>query len=168
MALLFFEGFDSYGDVTQLGQQLSLITTGGSAAAIKTAAPRTGRACLNLLFVVNNQCGTLRATLQRWPGANGRTFGSAEAGVAVVPGAMAGVVGAWPVDSADGLRPPSLPTGPSTAEGSSICFIVDFILPVSPRANACPEKPGAAHSGLRMRSPRDFIALSASQAACPA
>lgn len=55
------------------------------------------------------------------------------------------MVGAWPVDSADGLRPPSLPTGPSTAKGSSICFMVGIIVPVSPRTNGCPEKPGAAH-----------------------
>jgi hypothetical protein len=57
---------------------------------------------------------------------------------------MAGVVGAWPVDSADGLRPTSLPTGASTAEGSSICFMADIIVLVSPRTNGCPEKPGAA------------------------
>jgi hypothetical protein len=55
--------------------------------------------------------------------------------------------GAWPVDSVDGLRPPSLTTGPSTAEGRSIFFMLDTIVPVSPGTNACPEKSGAAQNG---------------------
>jgi hypothetical protein len=54
------------------------------------------------------------------------------------------------VDSVDGLRPPSLPTGPSTAEGRSIFIILDTIVPVSPGTNVCPEKSGAAH--------REFVA----------
>jgi VCBS repeat-containing protein len=49
------------------------------------------------------------------------------------------------VDSVDGLRPPSLTTGPSTAEGRSIFIMLDTIVPVSPGTNACPEKSGAAH-----------------------
>ena len=36
-----------------------------------------------------------------------------------------------PVDSVDGLRPPSLSTGPSNASGRSISFIFGFIIPVS-------------------------------------
>jgi hypothetical protein len=48
------------------------------------------------------------------------------------------------VDSVDGLRPPSLTTGPSTAEGRSIFIILDTIVPISPQTNGCPEKPGAA------------------------
>ena len=63
----------------------------------------------------------------------------------VAPEIEAAVVGAWPVDSADGLRPTSLPTGASTAEGPSIRFMVDIIVPVFPRINGYPEKPGAAH-----------------------
>ena len=77
--------------------------------------------------------------------------GGAMAGVPVA-GTMAGLVGAWPVDGADGLRPPSLPTGASTAEGSSICFMLDIIVPVSPRTNGCPEKPGAAQPAQRPAS----------------
>ncbi|GGC70268.1 hypothetical protein GCM10011504_55090 [Siccirubricoccus deserti] len=60
MALLGFEGFDAYGDVTQLGQQLSLTTTGGAYAAIKTTTPRTGRACMTFRMVVNGPGGTVR------------------------------------------------------------------------------------------------------------
>ena len=52
----------------------------------------------------------------------------------------------WPVDSVDGLRPPSLTTGPSTASRRSISFMLDFTVPVSPRTNGCPEKPGAAQA----------------------
>jgi hypothetical protein len=62
------------------------------------------------------------------------------------------------VDSLDGLRPPSLPTGPSTAEGRSIFIILDTIVPVSPRTNGCPEKPGAAQRAL-VRIARAMVAL---------
>jgi hypothetical protein len=51
------------------------------------------------------------------------------------------------VDSVDGLRPPALPAGPSTAEGRSIFIIMlDTIVPVSPGTNVCPEKSGAAQA----------------------
>jgi hypothetical protein len=49
------------------------------------------------------------------------------------------------VGSVDALRAPSLPRGPSTPEGRSICIILDIIAPVSPRTNGCPEKSGAGH-----------------------
>jgi len=62
------------------------------------------------------------------------------------------MLGAWPVDSADGLRPPSLPTGASTVKGPSIFFLVDIIVPVSPRTNGCPEKPGATQDMLKAGS----------------
>src|SRR3712207_7930672 len=52
----------------------------------------------------------------------------------------------WPVDSADGLRPPSMTTGPLTASSLSISFMLDFIMPASGRTNRCPRKPGAARS----------------------
>ena len=75
----------------------------------------------------------LRTALQRWPGASG-------------PGlAAAGAVPTGPVDSVDGLRPPSLTTGPSAAFSGSISFMLDFTMPVSCRTNGCPRKPGAAH-----------------------
>ena len=58
----------------------------------------------------------LRATLQRWPGARGPTFGAATLEAASVVGAIVGCDGgAWPMDSADGLRSPSLPTGVEVA-----------------------------------------------------
>ena len=61
-----------------------------------------------------------------------------------MPGTMAAVVGSWPVDDADGLRPPPPPTGPSTPGGSSTCLMLDIIVPAFPRTNRCPEKPDAA------------------------
>ena len=76
----------------------------------------------------------LRAALQRWPGASGpRSLRR--------PGRLAAL---WPVDSVDGLRPPSLTTGPSTAV-SSIDLVHAATSPCrSPRTNGCPRKPGAA------------------------
>src|SRR3712207_5567401 len=59
---------------------------------------------------------------------------------------MAADGAARPVDSVDGPRPPSLTTGPSTASGQSTAFMLDLIVPVSPRTNGCPEKPGAAQA----------------------
>jgi hypothetical protein len=49
------------------------------------------------------------------------------------------------VDSAAGLRPRSLATGPSTAEGRSLFFMPDIIVPVSPATIGCPEKSGRVH-----------------------
>jgi phenylpropionate dioxygenase-like ring-hydroxylating dioxygenase large terminal subunit len=61
------------------------------------------------------------------------------------------------VDSVDGLRPPSLPTGPSTAEGRSIFIMLDTIVPVSSGTNGCPEKSGAAQGNLKGVAFRDGI-----------
>src|SRR5450756_511787 len=51
----------------------------------------------------------LRPTLQRWPGAS-PLFGTV-----------------FPVRSVDGLRPPSLPTGPKATDGSGIISFMSFI-----------------------------------------
>lgn len=49
MALLMFEGFDSYGTAAQLSQQANLIAAGsGGNPSIDTTIPRTGRACMGL------------------------------------------------------------------------------------------------------------------------
>jgi hypothetical protein len=63
----------------------------------------------------------------------------------------------WPVDSADGLRPPALTTGPSAASSLSIPFMLDFTMPASGRTNRCPGKPGAAQRvmGDALRSRTD-------------
>src|SRR3712207_6446207 len=61
-------------------------------------------------------------------------------------GAPAGAGATWPVDGADGLRPPSLPTGPPAASWHSVSFMLHFTMPVSGRTNGCPGKPGAAHA----------------------
>jgi hypothetical protein len=63
---------------------------------------------------------------------------------------MAADGAARPLGSVDGLRPPSLTTGPPTASGRSIPFMLGFIVPVSSRTNGCPEKPGAAQSVIAM------------------
>src|SRR5271157_4408835 len=93
----------------------------------------------------------LRATLQRWPGARGPIF----AAPGPITGAAAKPGDVWPVDSVDGLRPPSLTTGPSTAAGRSILFMLDIIASVSSRTtNGCPEKPGADQLGIDRRATR--------------
>src|SRR5215217_5248713 len=84
-----------------------------------------------------NTTSRLRPALQRWPGASGPCFSAPCAGGTP-----------WPVDSADGLRPPSMTTGPSTASSLSISFMLDFIMPVSGRTNGCPRTPGAAQASL--------------------
>jgi hypothetical protein len=75
----------------------------------------------------------LRPTLQRWPGANRPIV----EGFGVIPGK--------PVDSVDGLRPPSLTTGAAATSVPSMSRLMAFITPVSSLTNSCPEKPGAAH-----------------------
>src|SRR5208337_210256 len=80
-----------------------------------------------------NTTSRLRATLQRWPAANGPIVD----GFDIVPGK--------PVDSVDGLSPPSLTTGASATSARSISRLMTLITPVSSRTNSCPEKPGAAH-----------------------
>src|SRR5271157_5325377 len=79
-----------------------------------------------------NTTSRLRATLQRWPAANGPIVD----GFDIVPGK--------PVDSVDGLSPPSLTTGASATSARSISRLMTLITPVSSRTNSCPEKPGAA------------------------
>src|SRR5207342_896084 len=69
----------------------------------------------------------LRPTLQRWPGAN-----------PLWP------TPPWPGDSVDGLRPPSLTTGPTITSLVSILLMLDFIMTASGWTNPCPRKPGAA------------------------
>src|SRR6201995_2904501 len=70
----------------------------------------------------------LRPTLQRWPGAR--------------PPAGTDCPG----ESVDGLRPTSLPTGP-TAAPSDPCKIsvIRLVLPRFLRTIVCPKKPGPAH-----------------------
>src|SRR5271163_3185930 len=80
-----------------------------------------------------NTTSRLRPTLQRWPGANRPIV----EGFGVIPGK--------PVDSVDGLRPPSLTTGATATSVPSISRLMAFITPVSSLTNSCPEKPGAAH-----------------------
>src|SRR5271165_2431411 len=70
----------------------------------------------------------LRATLQRCPGANGPTLGAAS----------------WPVDSMDGLRPPTLPTGPSADKSTFESSIRDILSPPFLSTMSCPGKSGAA------------------------
>ena len=52
------------------------------------------------------------------------------------------------MDSADGLRPTSLTTGPSPAYLRSILLMLDFTITASGQTNRCPEKSGAAHGDL--------------------
>src|SRR3954451_13082395 len=61
----------------------------------------------------------LRAALQRWPGASGPR---------AAPPLIAGLP--WRGDSADGLRPPSLTTGPSTTSSRSFWFMLQFTMSV--------------------------------------
>src|SRR5450830_871514 len=68
----------------------------------------------------------LRPTLQRWPGAS-PLFGPA-----------------LPVESVDGPRPPSLPTGPTTTDGSGIISFMSFIPSRFHWTISCPKKPGPA------------------------
>ena len=75
----------------------------------------------------------LRAALQRWPGASGPSVVRPPSGATPCP-----------VDSADGLRPPPLTTGPSATSAPRLSFMLHFIMLVSSRTNRCPEKPGAA------------------------
>src|SRR5208337_3382625 len=86
-----------------------------------------------------NTTSRLRPTLQRWPGPNGPIVD----GFGVIPGK--------PVDSVDGLRPPSLTTGAAATSARSISGLMDIITPVSSLTNSCPEKPGAAQN--------DFVPL---------
>ena len=65
--------------------------------------------------------------------------------VAVLLDQPFGVIPGKPVDSVDGLRPPSLTTGAAATSVPSISRPMAFITPVSSLTNSCPEKPGAAH-----------------------
>src|SRR5271166_1155947 len=94
-----------------------------------------------------NTTSRLRATLQRWPAANGPIVD----GFDIVPGK--------PVDSVDGLSPPSLTTGASATSARSISRLMTLITPVSSRTNSCPEKPGAAHIQFRPRLRRSGEAV---------
>src|SRR5215212_6046959 len=78
-----------------------------------------------------------RATLQRWPGASGPSVVPLPAYGAPRPG-----------DSVDGLRPPSLTTGPSAASSRVFSPMLHLAMPVSGRTNRCPWKPGAAHEDV--------------------
>ncbi len=79
----------------------------------------------------------LRATLQRWPAANGPIVD----GFDIVPGK--------PVDSVDGLSPPSLTTGASATSARSISRLMTLITPVSSRTNSCPETGGSSRIASR-------------------
>src|SRR5271166_6226576 len=96
-----------------------------------------------------NTTSRLRPTLQRWPGANGPIV----EGLGVTPGK--------PVDSVDGLRPPSLSTGAAATSVPSISRLMAFITPVSSLTNSCPEKPGAAQRYPRRITMADTFSTAA-------